>query len=239
MGIDPPETPDIASSTDDYARRFAGPVGAYLLAVQNRAILELLAPRSGGTILDVGGGHAQLCGPLLDAGYAVTVLGSDASCFDRVHRLYGGRVRCVEGDLLAPPFPEQSFDAVVSIRMLAHIEDAEGFIAGLCRTARHSVLVDYPEVFSINALTPLLYGLKKKFEGNTRTFRLYRAAWLKTAFAAQGFGQPTAHGQFFWPMVLHRVLARPRFSQILETPPRALGLTGLFGSPICLRMNRL
>ncbi len=105
MGI---ETPDIASSTDDYARRFAGSAGAYLLAVQNRAILDLLTPRSGGTVLDVGGGHAQLCGPLLDAGYTVTVLGSDESCFGRVHRLYGGQVRCVKGDLLAPPFPEQT-----------------------------------------------------------------------------------------------------------------------------------
>ena len=236
MGI---ETPDIASSTDDYARRFAGPTGAYLLAVQNQAILKLLSPWRGGTVLDVGGGHAQLCGPLLDAGYTVTVLGSDESCFERVHRLYGEQVRCVTGDLLAPSFPEQTFDVVVSIRMLAHIEDAEGFITGLCRTARHSVIIDYPEVFSINALAPLLYGLKKKFEGNTRTFRLYRAAWLKTAFAAQGFGHPTAHGQFFWPMVLHRALTRPRLSQALEAPPRVLGLTGLFGSPICLRMRRL
>ena len=233
------ETPDIASSTDDYARRFAGLVGDYLLAVQNRAILELLGPWRGGTVLDVGGGHAQLCGSLLDAGCAVTVLGSDESCFERVHRLHSGQVRCVAGDLLAPPFPEQSFDAVVSIRMLAHIEDAEQFIAGLCRTARHAVIVDYPEVISINALAPLLYGLKKKFEGNTRTFRMYRAAWLRRAFAGQGFGQPMARGQFFWPMVLHRLLAMPQLSQALEGPPRALGLTGLFGSPICLRVSRL
>jgi SAM-dependent methyltransferase len=234
-----PETPDIASSTDDYARRFAGPVGAYLLAVQNRAILDLLGPWRGGTVLDVGGGHAQLCGPLLDAGCKVTVLGSDGSCFERVHRLYGEQVRCVEGDLLAPPFPEQSFDVVVSIRMLAHIEDAEQFIAGLCRTSRQAVIVDYPEVMSINALAPLLYGLKKQFEGNTRIFRMYRAAWLRTAFASQGFARPAARGQFFWPMVLHRVLAMTKFSQALEAPPRALGLTGLFGSPICLRVSRL
>ena len=234
-----PETPDIASSADDYARRFVGPAGAYLLAVQNRAILDLLGPWRGGSVLDVGGGHAQLCGPLLDAGCEITVLGSERSCFERVHRLYGETVRCVEGDLLAPPFSERSFDVVVSIRMLAHIEDAERFIAGLCHTARHAVIVDYPEVMSINALAPLLYGLKKRFEGNTRTFRMYRAAWLKAAFANQGLVHPAVRGQFFWPMVLHRILARPRFSQALEAPPRALGLTGLFGSPICLRVSRL
>ncbi len=68
---------------------------------------------------------------------------------------------------------------------------------------------------------------------------MYRTAWLKTAFAAQGFGHPTTHGQFFWPMVLHRALTRHRLSQVLEAPPRVLGLTGLFGSPICLRMSRL
>lgn len=232
------ETPDIASSTDDYARRFAGRVGAYLLEVQNHAILELLAPWRGGSVLDVGGGHAQLCGPLLGAGCRVTVLGSNQGCFERVRRLHGAVVECVEGDLLAPPFAEQSFDVVIAIRMLAHLEDAEGFIAGLCRTARHAVIVDYPELMSINALTPLLYGLKKKFEGNTRTFRMYRAPWLRQEFAGRGFGRPTAMGQFFWPMVLHRALGRLALCRVLEAPPRRLGLTRLFGSPICLRVSR-
>jgi hypothetical protein len=66
------ECPDIESSTDEYAARFDGPGGEHLLDVQNRAVMRLARPWLGRSILDVGGGHAQLCRPLLDARCSVT-----------------------------------------------------------------------------------------------------------------------------------------------------------------------
>lgn len=232
------ETPDLASSTDDYASRFAGSAGEYLLAVQNHGVLRLARPWLGGNVLDVGGGHAQLCRPLLDAGCKVTVLGSEAGCFERPKRYFGTRVQCVEGDLLQPPFSDGSFDFVVSVRMLAHIDDSSGFIAALCRVARHAVIVDYPDVRSVNAVTPLVFGWKKRLEGNTRSYRLYRRREVANLFARQGFGKSAIIGQFFWPMVMHRKLGWPAGSKSLEVVPRALHLTGLFGSPILFRAIR-
>src|SRR5688500_12863700 len=75
------EDADISTSSDDYARRLAGPVGEWLLGMQTRVTLDLIQglPR-GAAVLDVGGGHAQPATPLIDAGYAVTVVGSDLSC---------------------------------------------------------------------------------------------------------------------------------------------------------------
>ena len=49
--------PDVETASDDYARRFSGPVGEWFLDVQERACLDLLRPWRGGTVLDVGGGH--------------------------------------------------------------------------------------------------------------------------------------------------------------------------------------
>lgn len=233
-----PETPDIASSTDDYASRFEGAVGRYLLEVQTAAVMQLASPWLGGTVLDVGGGHAQLCGPMLGAGCQVTVLGTSESCFERPRRRFGEQVNCVEGNLLDPPFPRQSFDLVVAIRMLAHIRDCSGFIAGLCRVARCAIIVDYPDVRSINAIAPMLYDWKKKIEGNTRTFRTYRRRDLVDAFAANGFGAAATIGQFFWPMVLHRKLGWPAGSKFLEFFPGILGLTKFLGSPNLLRTVR-
>lgn len=232
------ESPDIESSTDDYATRFCGATGQYLLEVQNRTIMRLLGPWRGKRVLDVGGGHAQLCNPLLDAGCTVTVLGSDAACFERVQRDHFGQVECVVGDLLAPPFEDRAYDAVVSIRMLAHIQDAGRFIAGICRISRDAVVVDYPEIRSMNAATPLLYRFKRNLEGNTRNYRMFRARQLTATFAAHGFGKPHAIAEFFWPMVLHRQLRCPSLSRALEVLPRCLGLTRLFGSPVCLRTVR-
>jgi len=199
---------------------------------------RLSAPWVGKEVLDVGGGHAQLTGLFLGAGCRVTVLGSDASCFGRVRRRFGNQPHCVEGDLLDPPFGDRCFDLVVSIRMLAHLDDAERFVRGLCRVAREAVIVDYPERCSMNAMVPWLFGAKEKLERNTRSFRLYRGRDLIRWFAAQEFREPRRIRQFFWPMVLHRALGRPPVSRALEAIPRGTGLTGLLGSPVLLRVTR-
>src|SRR5512133_2956600 len=79
-----PETADIETSSDDYARRFAGSVGAWFLKVQDTATLRMLSPYPHATVLDVGGGHGQTTAALIDNGYRVTVLGSAESCKARI-----------------------------------------------------------------------------------------------------------------------------------------------------------
>jgi hypothetical protein len=54
------EDADLETSSEDYARRFAGPAGRWSLEVQARSTMELLRGLPpGSSILDVGGGHAQ------------------------------------------------------------------------------------------------------------------------------------------------------------------------------------
>jgi len=74
----PREDADVETSSDAYARRFAGPLGEYFLEVQSRLTLDLLAPWPGARVLDVGGGHGQTIGALVESGFDVTVLGSAA-----------------------------------------------------------------------------------------------------------------------------------------------------------------
>jgi len=75
----PREDADVVTSSDAYARRFGGAVGSYFLERQSAAVLELVRPWPGARVLDVGGGHGQVTGPLVAAGYAVTVLGSETA----------------------------------------------------------------------------------------------------------------------------------------------------------------
>ncbi len=90
----PREDADVETSSEGYARRFAGPVGRFFLDRQAEATLALLRLFPGASVLDVGGGHGQVTGPLVEAGYEVTVLGSDASCEARVREWTGpGRAR--------------------------------------------------------------------------------------------------------------------------------------------------
>ena len=227
------ETADIETSSDGYAARFSGPVGAWMLGVQERVVRRLLESLPAGPILDVGGGHGQLALPLAAVGREVTVLGSDGSCARRLAPgIAGGRVRFLVGDVLALPFPDRSFDVVLCVRLLPHCDAWARLVAELCRVARAAVIVDYPTDESLNRVAPLLFGAKKRLEGNTRTFTLFRHREVARAFAATGWRVAERAPQFFLPMVLHRALGCRPCSAALEAACGALGLTRRWGSPV-------
>jgi SAM-dependent methyltransferase len=235
-----PEAADIETSSEGYARRFAGPVGEWFLELQARSTLGLLGAVSRGSrVLDVGGGHAQLTPPLLEAGYEVVVLGSDEACAERLAPwLSQDRCRFEIGNLLALPYPDRSFAAVLSFRLLPHLTAWRRLVAELCRTARDVVIVDYPSIRSINVFADGLFAAKKRIEKNTRPFTLFHPREIGEAFAENGFRLSASRPQFLWPMVLHRMLGRPMISRALEAPGRVLGLTRLLGSPVIVRLER-
>lgn len=233
------EDADVVTSSDDYARRFAGAVGAYFLDVQARATLELLAPYPGASVLDVGGGHGQTTGPLVDAGHAVTILGSEASCEARVRAWTGtGRARFLAADLLDPGLADRSFDVVLSYRLLPHARRYERLVASLARLAAKAVVVDYPTRRSLNAAADLFFGLKKGVERDTRPFRVFGDDEVEGAFAAHGFRPAARRGQFFFPMALHRATGSAGLARALEGAAGAVGLTRVLGSPVVLRLER-
>ena len=233
-----PETADIHTSSDEYATRFSGPAGEWMLAVQEQMTLRLMRPFPDASVLDVGGGHGQLAVPLCRAGWRVTVLGSDESCRHRIQSIVdSGACRFRVGDVVRLPFPDNSFDVALSFRLLTHCERWPELVRELCRVARQAVIVDYPTGQSLNAIAPALFGAKKKFEKNTRTWALFRHRQVIDEFAKNGFVPAETKKQFFLPMVLHRMLKSRAASAALEALCRALGLTRLWGSPVIVRME--
>jgi len=234
-----PETADIETSSDDYARRFAGEIGSWFLALQEEATLRMLAPYPGAAILDVGGGHGQLTDALVRNGYRVTVLASDDICKRRIHKLIDeNRCSFTVGNLLDLPYPNQTFDIVVSYRLLSHISQWRRFISELTRVAQKAAIVDYPALRSVNSLVPLLFHLKKHLEGNTRPFTSFKESELFEVFRSSGFVCADRYPEFFLPMVLHRILKRPTLSSAIERICRLSGATSLFGSPVILKLVR-
>jgi len=116
-----PETADLETASDDYAERFSGAVGAWMLKIQETAVLNLLQDHPGVTILDVGGGHGQLALPLCREKYPVTVVGSAEVCRRRIAALVdAGQCRFQVADVLNLPFADQSFDTVLCFRLVTH-----------------------------------------------------------------------------------------------------------------------
>lgn len=234
-----PEVADIETSSDAYATRFAGAAGQWMLEVQERLTLAMLADRPGVSILDVGGGHGQLAVPLSRDGYKVTVLGSAESCRKRVAGVVeAGRCTFLTGNVINLPFPDRAFDVVICFRLLTHCTAWPVLIRELCRVARQAVIVDYPTSQGLNAIAPALFGAKKKLEGNTRHWRLFRHREVQDEFTKQGYVEARRSAQFFLPMVLHRVLRSRKASAGLEGLCRGLGLTGRWGSPVIVEWRR-
>lgn len=228
-----PETADIFTSSDNYARRFAGPVGEWMLNVQELWVVRFARAAGGESVLDVGGGHGQLACPLSSAGFNVTVLGSAPECAARLQpHVSEGRIRFVVGNVIELPFADRAFDVVVSVRLLSHCLRWERLIAEMCRVARRAVIVDYPARRGLNALSSFFFGMKRKIEGNTRAWRDFRDEEVVHAFECCGFHLVQQTGQFFWPMVLHRALRCAPLSRWLERPFRWAGITARWGSPV-------
>ena len=234
------EDADVETSSAAYALRFSGAVGGWFLDVQSEATVALLRPFPGARVVDVGGGHGQLAGPLARAGYDVTVVGSSEACGARVRPLVdGGQVRFQTADLLRLPFEARAFDVALAFRLLSHVARWRELVAELCRVAARAVIIDYPSRRSVNAVAGPLFGMKKGVEGDTRPFAVFDDGDVTAAFAAEHFRVADRRPQFAAPMALHRALRIAAVSRGLERAARAAGITSRLGSPVIVRADRL
>jgi 2-polyprenyl-3-methyl-5-hydroxy-6-metoxy-1,4-benzoquinol methylase len=234
-----PETPDIETSSDDYAARFSGSVGAWFLKVQEEASLRMLAPFAGAKVLDVGGGHGQLTDTLVQNGYEVTVLGSSDACKIRIQKLVEEKSCSFKvGNILDLPYQNQTFDVVVSYRVLPHVVQWRHLTSELTRVAREAVIVDYPTVRSVNYIAPLLFRFKKHLEGNTRPFTVFKESEIIETFKSYDFTAADRFPEFCLPMALYRTLKSYRFASCIEKLCRMAGFTHVFGSPVILKLTR-
>ena len=103
----------------------------------DRLALRALLPRAGGDLLEVGAGFGRLADEY--AGYrTVTLMDTSEPHVVAARDAFGGdpRVRVVLGDAYQLPFPNRSFDALVCVRVLHHIEDPAAVFAEFGRVLR-------------------------------------------------------------------------------------------------------
>ncbi|MDY7022984.1 MAG: methyltransferase domain-containing protein, partial [Cyanobacteriota bacterium] len=142
------------------------------------------------------------------------------------------------GNVLNLPYSDNTFDVVVSYRFLAHVNQWQKFLSELARVAKRAIIIDYPTVHSVNAIAPYLFSFKKRVEGNTRVFTCYQEAELHNFLNRLGLQLSERYPQFFFPMVLHRILKSPNLSSTLEQSMRSLKLTQFWGSPVIAKFTK-
>ena len=167
--------PDIETSSEAYSRRFTGEVGECFLERQKVCVRELLQPFAGErlTVLEVGGGHAQLTGLLLELGFRVMVHGSSEACSERIRPLLK-RYPADLGFFVSPIdkilSPEKSYDLALAFRLLPHVVDTRALLLQLSNLGRRGVLFDYASSTGFNFLSPYLFQVKRLIEKNTRPY---------------------------------------------------------------------
>lgn len=231
--------PDVETSSEGYASRFSGAVGKFFLKTQLDTCLEMLSYVKTNSahplqILEVGGGHCQLTEPLLKAGHKVTVHGSALSCKQRLEHLQASHpnsISFVVSDLYELPFAAKSFDVVIALRLLPHLERTEEFVIQLCRLAKQQVIFDYAPLVSFNILAPLLFPIKKLIEKNTRQYFCHRLSDFRPLLQRELFTKISSTGQFVIPMGLHRAMNNVDISCKAEQICKQWGITQLLGSP--------
>lgn len=231
--------PDVDSSSDEYAKRFSGKAGEWLIAVQSQITEQHVSKVGAAHILDVGGGHAQNVEPIESRGIQLTISGSSVECGQRVERYKTlPSTQFVCSSLMSLDFEAGAFSHLISYRIVSHMEDWRAFVGELCRVSDDAVTIDFATKRSINFFSELAFKIKKGQEGDTRRYHVLSESDVDAVFATHGFSKVLRTPQFFWPMAIHRKMGNPSVSSALEFLPRLFKLTAGFGSPVIATYRR-
>lgn len=232
---------DCHTSGAEYAERFSGKTGDFMLEKQNEVLREFLGGLRGKRVLDAGGGHGQNAGAVLSAGGEYTALasspGSDRMLRKKLAELSVEPSDAIEyGGLEKFPFPDRSFDIAVSFRIISHVPDWRLFLGELCRVSGERVIIDFAPA-ARPFLEKAVFLVKGRFETASRDFTTQSAAEIAAAARESGFYLKALERQFILPMFAHRLADGGAFFG-LERAAVKLGLTRFFGGPAVALLKR-
>jgi ubiquinone/menaquinone biosynthesis C-methylase UbiE len=120
-----------------YDAWYRTPRGGWIGEVEYRLLHRMLAPAPDATLLDVGCGTGYFTRRFAqDAGLHVTGLDPNREWLDYARAHGGPNETYIAGDALELPFPDASFDFVVSITALCFIHDQRRALQQILRVAR-------------------------------------------------------------------------------------------------------
>ena len=231
--------PQMARTFDQ--RRFGGPIGDLVARAQARVLANMVGRIQDRHILDVGTGTGRVA--LLLAHGAAKVTAVDASeemlaiARKRAEAEFV-KVRFERGDAHALDFPDRSFDAVVSFRLLMHAPEWRQCLAEMCRVSDRLVIIDYPSATSVAFFESWARRLAGAAGLKTEAYRVFTRATIAAALDANGYRIRSMHHQFVLPIAFHKLIGSRRFTMWIEDVLDRIGLLKPFGSPVTLVAER-
>jgi len=221
--------------------RFSGPIGTLLAETQEQVLVDFLPGLAGMTVLDVGTGTGRAALLLARRGAAATGVDASVQMLDIAReraRHDNLEVTFGIGDAHHLEYPDGSFDAAVSLRVLMHTPDWRQCLGELCRVARHRVVFDFPALCSAAALQAAARHLAAALGSGTEAYRVFRASAIESELARHGYSVAARHRQFVLPIAVHKAVGSRAFTLGLERALAGVGMLRLFGSPVTVVATR-
>jgi trans-aconitate methyltransferase len=137
-----------------------------------RGLVELLAPRPGERVLDIGCGTGQLTAEIAKTGARVLGMDSAPAMVEQARANFPG-LEFQQGDVRALPF-EREFDAVFSNAMLHWVKEADEAAAAMSNALRKDgrVVVEFGGQGNTRALLEAVFAAQEKL-GSERSHPWY------------------------------------------------------------------
>ncbi|MHB8200123.1 MAG: class I SAM-dependent methyltransferase [Acidithiobacillus sp.] len=117
--------------------------GRWIGTVEFRLLSGLLQAQPGDTLLDVGCGTGWFTRRFAEEGLRVTGLDFNQDWLAFARAKGPPEIRWIAGDARALPFPDRSFDQVVSVAALCFVDDERRAVAEIVRVARRRFAIGW------------------------------------------------------------------------------------------------
>lgn len=128
--------------------RFQTSLGHYIFSRQKELILELVAPRAGERMLEVGGVTGDYLQIFREKWCSVTGLASSAEMLEYVRKQMGGSIELHLGKAEDLPFSDDEFDIVAVINALETAQSPQKVIAEAIRVCRGRIFIGFLNKYS-------------------------------------------------------------------------------------------
>jgi len=123
-----------------YDTWYHSPRGSWIGDTEFRLLLKMLKPNSGNTLLDVGCGTGYFSRRFANIGLNVSGMDTDASMLAYA-QLLDNNINYYQGDTIALPFAEETFDYCSAVTSLCFVAQPEKAIWEMLRVSRKGVVI--------------------------------------------------------------------------------------------------
>jgi ubiquinone/menaquinone biosynthesis C-methylase UbiE len=190
---------------DEYDAWYVTARGAWMGETEAKSLIRLGEIGPGSTLLDAGCGTGWFSRRFAQAGGQVTGLDRDPAMLAYARSL-GRGVDYLEGDMLALPLPDKSFDVVTAVTSLCFVREEARALAEMLRVAKRQVLLGLLHRHS------LLYRRKHGHGAYTGAHWHTRAEIKRLAAAFPEIRRCRIETTLFWP-------GGPGMGRMLERVP--------------------